>query len=223
MNSELYKAFEAAAQKRIIGSVPNMPDHIFSRRFNRRMKKIIRMADNKAKPHRRIPAKRVFTVFAAALIAASVIALSAAGVKGILQGLFMNNFFTHTNIAFDSTGDYPEFIEYTYSFDIPEGFELDYETSDTVNKEAIYKCEYKNGRDIICISQFAKTIYNNNINTEKYAVECIEINSHEVYVVEMEDQNCIVTWDCGDYILEIYTTLGKNAAIEIANSVQKGE
>lgn len=223
MNDELRKAFEAAAKKRIINSVPDMPEHKFSLRFERRMEKLIRRADRRAEICTNIPLRRFFTVLAAAVITASFVALSAFGVKSIIKELLMNNFSTHTNVKLTDSDSSPGLIEDIYSFDVPEGFELAYETKDVINQKAVYECEYWNGIDNICINQFAKTAYNNNVNTEDRTMECIEINGHEGYVVEMSESDCTVTWDNGDYIMEISASIDKNAVIDIANSMQKSE
>lgn len=106
---------------------------------------------------------------------------------------------------------------------MPEGFELKFETGNVINNGNTYQCEYRNGKDKIYINQIAKNSYNNNINTEENAVECININGHEGYVIEMGESECNIVWDNGDYIIEVFTNTGKNVAVDVANSAKKAE
>lgn len=198
-------------------------EHEFSPRFERRMRRIMFKADNKIAWETNIPYRQFITILVAMVIAASFIALTAFGVKGMLKGLFMNNFDTHTNVKMVDSDSSPGVIEDIYSFDVPEGFELKFETGNVINNGNTYQCEYRNGKDKIYINQIAKNSYNNNINTEENAVECININGHEGYVIEMGESECNIVWDNGDYIIEVFTNTGKNVAIDVANSAKKAE
>ena len=42
MNNNLHMAFEETAVERVIDSVPQVPDHNFSKKFDRKIKKLIR-------------------------------------------------------------------------------------------------------------------------------------------------------------------------------------
>lgn len=201
----------------------NEGEHQFSPRFERRMKWILFKADNKLEWETNIPFRQFITILAAMVIAASFIALTAFGIKGVLKGLFMNNFDTHTNVKITDSDSSPGLIEDIYTFDVPEGFELKFETGDVINEKEIYKREYRNDDDYIYFSQFVKTAYNDNINTEENAVEYININGREGYAIELNESDCTIIWDHGDYIMEVITNTGKNAAIEIADSVRNAE
>lgn len=201
----------------------NEGEHQFSPRFERKMKWVLFKADNKLEWETNIPFRQFITILAAMVIAASFIALTAFGVKGVLKGLFMNNFDTHTNVKMADSDSSPKVIEDIYSFDVPEGFELKFETDDVINNRNTYQCEYRNGEDKIYINQITKNSYNNNVNTEENAVECININGHEGYMIEMGESECNIVWDNGDYIIEVFTNTGKNIAIDVANSAKKAE
>lgn len=222
-NDELRKAFEEAVKKRIIDKADNRTEHKYSPRFERRMRRITGMINGKIELMTNLPLRRFLSILAASVVAASFIALTAFGVKSVLKELFMSNFNTHTSIKMTDSDSSPGAIKDIYSLEVPEGFELQFESDNVINEKESYRCVYRNGNDYITFNQYAQTAYNSNVNTEENAVEYITINGHEGYVIEMGGSDCTVVWDNGDYIMELYANTDKSTAIEIANSVGKAE
>ena len=66
-------------------------------------------------------------------------------------------------------------------------------------------------------------MYDENINTEGADISTININDNEaMYFHDNHQYDCLI-WDNGDYILVIYSNIGKDELISIAKSVQKVE
>ena len=98
MSNNLYRAFEETAVSRIIEKVPQMPDYKFSRRFERKMKKLIRYGYREPVRYHKVTVKRLFICIRAALIATVVMAFSVTAVRDFFKNFFMEVFGTHTTV-----------------------------------------------------------------------------------------------------------------------------
>ena len=74
MQPNLKAAFESTLTERIINSVPDMPDHIFSERFEKKMKTIIR--HKSTGKVRRIPRGKFIKYIVVAILCAAITACS---------------------------------------------------------------------------------------------------------------------------------------------------
>ena len=98
-------------------------------------------------------------------------------------------------------------------------FTLEYEDYTEYSRNTTYV------RDDIIIDykQYTKEMYDENINTENAEITFIDINGYEaIYFIDNHNYSNIV-WDNGDYIITLFSNVGKDALIDIAKSVQKVE
>lgn len=223
MSNNLYRAFEETAVSRIIEKVPQMPDHKFSRRFERKMKKLIRYSYREPVHYHKFTVKRLFICITAALIAAVVMAFSVTAVRDFFKNFFMEVFGTHTTVqTFSDNINAPNSIEDVYIMDVPNGFDIIYK--DEIFEWSTYvHYEYRKDNDYIFFNQYVKTKYDADVNTENHSLNNIEINGYDGYIVDLGNNEYYMSWDNGDYIFDITGNVGKNALIEMANSVQKVE
>lgn len=223
MQDNLYRAFEETAVSRIIEKVPQMPDHRFSRKFERKMKKLIRYVGSGPVHFHKITLKKLFIYITVALITAAIMAFSVGAARDFFKNFFMEVFGTHT--AVQSIADNinaPGSIEDVYTVTIPEGFELTYQ--DEVFEWSLFvEYIYRRNNDYICFGQFVKSEYDVNVNTENRTMDHIEVNGNDGYIVDLGNDEYYISWDNGDYIFDMTGNISKNALIDAANSVQKVE
>ncbi|MCM1525187.1 MAG: DUF4367 domain-containing protein, partial [Ruminococcus sp.] len=198
MQNNLYRAFEETAVSRIIQKVPQMPDHKFSRKFERKMKKLIRHGYRETVHNRKITVKRLFVCITAALIAAVVMAFSVGAVRDFFKNFFMEVFGTHTTVqTFSDNINVPISIKDVYMIDMPNGFDMVY-------KDEIFEWSpfiayiYRKDDDYISFNQFLKSEYDVDINTENRPLDYIEINGNDGYIVDLGNNEYYISWDNGD-------------------------
>lgn len=223
MQNNLYRAFEETAVSRIIEKVPQMPDHKFSRKFERKMKRLIRYGCNEPTHYHKITVKQLFVCITVALFAAVVMAFSVGAVRDFFKNFFMEVFGTHTTVqTFSENINAPTSIDDVYMIDMPNGFDTVYEDEIFVWSVCAHY-EYQKDTDYIFFNQYIKSKYDVNINTENRSLDYIEINGNDGYIVDLGNNEYYISWDNGDYIFDITGNVGKNTLIDIANSVQKVE
>lgn len=223
MSNNLYRAFEETAVSRIIEKVPQMPDHKFSRRFERKMKKLIRYGYRELVRYHKVTVKRLFICITAALIAAVVMALSVGAVRDFFKNFFMEVFGTHTTVqTFSDNINAPASIEDVYMIDVPNGFDIIYR-DEIFEWSPFIAYIYRKDNEYIFFNQFLKSEYDVNVNTENRPLDYVEIDGNDGYIVDLGNNEYYISWDNGDYIFDISGNISKDELIEVANSVQKVE
>lgn len=223
MPDNLYTAFEETAVKRIIEKVPQMPDHKFSRKFERKMKKLIRYGYSEPVHYHKITVKRLFICITAAFIAAVITAFSVSAVRDFFKNFFMEIFKTHTTVqTISDNADTPTSIDDVYKIDIPSNYNIIYEDK-IYEWSTMANYEYRKDNDYILFTQYLKSQFIVKVNTENHPLSYIEINGNEGYIIDLGNDEYYISWDNGDYIFDITGNIGKNALIDLANSVHKTE
>jgi len=199
----------------------NAPEHKFSRRHKRAMKKILAQFSKNSQmgqTRRFSLKKRVVLAFVAIFVAmfftGAISSYKTHDFKGVVHS-------DNTEITVANSENAPETIEYRYSLTgLPSGYELinsDYE---------IAVCEYYENKSTggwVTFTQFAKKNYIGHLNTEHNSIEEVDINGHVALLIDSSDSKgaiAEITWDNGDYILEIVGTLTKNEVINLAKSAK---
>lgn len=223
MQDNLYTAFEETAVKRIIEKVPEMPDHKFSKRFEKAMNKLIRHDYGRNIQNHKITMKRFFISITAAFVAAIIAAFSVSAVREFFKNFFMEIFKTHTTVqTISDNTDTPISIYDVYILDVPSDFNIIYE-DEIYEWSTLVNYEYRKNDDYIFFTQYVKSQYVINVNTENNPLSYIEINGNEGYIIDLGNDEYYISWDNGDYIFDITGNIGKNALIDLANSVHKAE
>ena len=223
MQNNLYRAFEETAVSRIIEKVPQMPDHRFSRKFERKMKRLIRYGCNEPTHYHKITVKRLFVCITVALFAAVVMAFSVGAVRDFFKNFFMEVFGTHTTVQYAEKSKTPDFIEDVYTITVPKDFELVYQDEIYEYSPYVGYMYSDDEKNYIIFNQYTQNAYDVNVNTENRTLDYIEINGNDGYIVDLGNNEYYISWDNGDYIFILTGNVGKNALINVANSVKKVE
>lgn len=215
MQPKIYTAFEETYEERIISTIPDMTDHIFSAEFNKKMGLIIN-------PHmvsRKITVKRLWICITAALIAATIMALNVGAIRDFFHKFFMEVFDTHTTVQSNEITNTPEYIYDEFTIELSDDFAL----SNTFESNIMNRYEYINGSKYIFFSQTVKSVYDVDVNTENHFLEYVSVNGKDGYLIDLGNEEFYISWDNGDYMFEITGNVGKNELISIAEAVHKVE
>lgn len=220
MQPNLKKAFETTMIDRIINDVPKMPDHIFSEEFEKKMWKLI--YGNKFHTVHRTTKRRIFTYIMVAIIAAVITACSVEPLREFFKKFFMEVFGTHTTVQYIEDDEVPDFIEDIYMITTPTDFELTYQ--DKVNEwSPLVGWEYRQDNYYIFFTQYVKSKYDIDVNTENHKLEYIEINGNDGYIIDLGNNEYYISWENGDYVFDIIGNIDKKELVFVANSVKKVE
>lgn len=196
--------------------------HTFSKRFERKMARLIRQQKSFYFPIIRTPIRRTVTIMITVIIILSTTVISVSALRESFIRFITEIFDTHTEVQTIQDDTAPESFEDIYVItNIPYGFEIVFQNDNTEGIPYLVT-NYQNGKKYIFFSQCIKSQYDVNVNTEGYKMERIDINGNEGFIVDMVD-DYYIAWDNGDYILEIDSNIGKDILIDMANSVQKVE
>lgn len=208
----------------------NSPEHSFSDRHIRAMKRIFRVYERnssflkddiykgqKQESHIRWNRKSLAVVLVIVLLAVL------AGCAVIIYTLGGFNTEAHSDntelfpIDFESG---PSIIENEYYLSgLPEGFN---KVSKDQNDYCIYNYYVNDESELtITFCQWVKKDYEIHVNTEIGQLDEIIINEKAGICVDYEDSKydgIDIIWDNGDYVLEIVTNMPKSEAINLAKS-----
>ena len=195
--------------------------HEFSEKFEREANKLI---SRRKKPYFRMintVGKRVACVAAILLIGTFTTVMNVEAARSAIAEFFIGVYEKFsTFISADNDNKAPEKIEQLYEItDGLEGFVVNWEITDDFN----HNITYLNDPYIIDFKQSVKSAYDANWNTEDTTVESIMIDEYEaVYFCDNHNYHHLL-WSTDDYVFSISTNVGKNALIDMSNSVQKVE
>ncbi|MGI6553186.1 MAG: DUF4367 domain-containing protein [Bacillota bacterium] len=194
-------------------------EHEFSKRFERRMGKLIRRGKTGSPVGAIAFLRRHMVAFVAAIIilfasAMSVSAVRAAVFEFITEAYekFTHIFFNESRSSSDSAG---EFIVRRPSF-IPEGFEL---VSEKTAGPVLLV--YEKGSDYISYRQQRVEDVSMDINTEGAELEELEFKGLPAkYYSNQGVQNLL--WYDGEYLYMVSSTLDRDTVFRVAESVEVG-
>lgn len=218
-NSNFKKALAEAMINEYEKSVPSMEDHVFSRKFEKKMERLI---ERRKKPYYKL----INRAWKRAVCTAAVIALSFAAamntdaVMKAFRDFEADIFGRFSEFRAADKTDAPETIEDIYIItDGLDGYKVIFEE----NRDNYRNVTYKKGDNFIDFSQYVKSAYDIRLNTEGTVIETLIINGKEAVYYKDNNGYYSLMWDNGDYIISISSNINKNALIEMAKSVQKAE
>lgn len=194
----------------------------FSPKFEKKMQKLIRREQRFYFPLVKTPVRRLVTIAVTVVIALSVLTMSVGALRSAFFQFLTEVFSTHTVVKSSETDGSPtDFRDVYEPTELPDQFELIQKNDSFVDIPYLFLVYKKDDRYIV-FQQWLKSEYDTDINTEQNYADPIEINGFEGFILNM-DEDRLITWDNGDYILEITSNIGKDALIPVAESVQKVE
>lgn len=218
-NSKFKMALAEALIPEYEASIPQMEEHIFSKKFERKMKKLI---NRRRKSYYKLINKTwKRAVCAVTAVAVSMtIAMQVEAVRSLFKDFFAYIYEKFSVLQSVDSTNAPETIEdvYVITYDL-SGYTIDYEEYDDYSRNIAYV------KDDVIIDYYQVVKYKYDLlwNTEDTNMEKILIGDFEaVYFYDNHNFETIV-WDDGEYIFTIGSNVGKNALIDIAKSVKKVE
>lgn len=196
--------------------------HVFSKGFEKKMSRIIKSERSFYFPAIKTPLRRLVTAAITIIVLMSVMTMSVSAFRDAFIGFIARIFDTHTEVQTIDDDNAPLSIEDIYAITVPEGFELVYADDDLSNRPCCSFSYIKNN-EYIFFTQFVKSEYDVNVNTENNPTEYIEINGYNGYIIDLENDEYYISWDSGDYVFDITGNIGKDTLIDIAETVQKVE
>ncbi len=218
-NSNFNRAIAEALIGEYEASIPQMEEHVFSKRFERKMRKLIR---RRRKPYYKLintAWKRVVCAVAAIGVSMTIL-LQVDAVKCLFRDFLLYIYEKFSVIQAVDKESRPDTIEevYTITYDLSE-YEVVFNNRDESKVETVYVL----GDSVVEFSQCVNKYYDSLWNTEDAEVEKVEIGVSEgIYFTDNHGYKTVI-WDNGDYIISISSNLDKNKLIKIAKSVQKVE
>ena len=215
-------AMQAAAEE---NTVPDMPEHRFSRKYEHEKKLLIK-AYEKSQSHnesvagtfRKLHFRRKIQV--AVLIVLSILLLTGAGVyiTHRFGDITAKQYWDHS-IAHVEVEGAPEKIVDRYEI----GYDLSGLSKEVIaDNEFHYWEEWTDEGIEIEFSYKVKHGLTTAMNTEGSTVTNVTINGHEGVYFMTPNETHFLIWDNGDYLFEmLFTGIDYETGIEIAESVRK--
>ena len=193
----------------------DFPNHEFSAQFERKMQKLIKRGKYA------VSFKKIGIFIIAAAIVAAIAAVGTGAFESLFKQFSFEHHETYSIVKSTDTEGAPRVIEELYMFDVPEGFECTY-SEEPAEYMPFLTCFYQNEAEnkYIDFKQTVKSKYDVNVNTEDRVVEYIAVNGHDGYIIDLLDNEYIISWDNGDYIFDIIGNLGRDKMIRLAESVK---
>jgi hypothetical protein len=211
------KAIDEALTKEYLNSIPQVETHEFSKKFQRKMSKLIK---HREKPYYKLTnttRKRVACIVALSVILSTMTVMSVDALRGKFFNFFVTTFEKYSIVDYDAHNEeYPTSIEKVYSigYDLSE-YTIDCEYTDDTTHYIIYIDNDK----VIQFFQSVKINYDRGYNTEGAEIEDITVGEWDgIYFKDMYDYSYIIL-DVGDYIITICANLPKEQVIDIVETV----
>lgn len=220
MQNEKFKQALAAALIRECSNLPQAQEHEFSPEFERKMNRLIR---RQKRPYIKLintVGKRAACIAVCLAAAISVGTFTGEAGRGKFLSFYVDSFTEGSHFTAEPDPDAPTEIEdiYAITYDLSD-YEIYFEEYDETERNINYLKE-----DImIDFTQKVKKSYNHTLNTEGALIQTIKLENYEaVYFCDNQNYHYLI-FDNGDYVIQFISNVGKDALIEIAESVQKVE
>lgn len=193
--------------------LPDMPtvQHTFSRKFERKMARLIRRQKSFYFPMLKTPLRRTVTIIITAVIVLSTMVMSVGAIRTAFLNFITETFDTHTDVRSVYDPDAPLDFRDIYAMTVDmSDFELTEHTIDIFNNRYVYEREHCQ----IYFTQTIKEYYNIAVNTEGFEMETVYVNGFEGYYIDMDRLYAkMLAWDNGDYVFTIDAIFDENYSV----------
>lgn len=203
---QISQAFIQVLNERV-PDLNDIPDHVFSERFEKKMNKLIRR--EAAHPW------AVSHTLARNLIAAAIViillftlCMSVGAIRDRIFHFFIQHFEAHDDVIFELTEVQSIEKEYIIT-ELPAGFSLTNEYRNSVELQLIYSNE--NG-DYISYEQSIVSTDGRAVDNERTEYNSIEIDGNNVLSAE-DEESITLTWDQDGYVFCL-TVVIENVSVE---------
>lgn len=210
-----------AADCAILSSLPsdNQINHIFSKKFEHSMQKLILQYNRMNKDDVVSPKtwKKNWIAILAAVIMVITTAMSVSAIRNSVFEFVSQVYEKYSQIFFSQTSAVTQnsinFTECKPSY-IPDGFQLVHSETN-----GLFRQEYENGTDMIFYTQQEINEASMHINTEGVELEDTKVNGLPAkYYSNQGTQNLI--WYDNQYVYMVSSTLDRKTVFKIAENVQ---
>lgn len=193
----------------------DIPEHKFSRKFEKKMDKLIKTRNKRIFPLVSTATRRVACILVV-VTAFAISTLSVDAVREQFKNFYINIFHDHSEISIHTDGTISDISKIdieSIEANIPEGFEL-VESSD--GEMAVFR-DYVNGDKFIDIEINSVNNMNISIDNEKAKYESYYDDKGNEYMISQNTEYNRVEfyWVNNNTIYRIYSNLEKNEIIEI--------
>lgn len=214
--SKLIMALEELQQAELSELRCNIPEHKFSRTFERKMKKLFNTETSFEEPVKAKPRYMLKYALIAIIILVLLTACGAVVVHLVMGGVHYDDYGTHTLLHGENDENAPKSIEQKYDITYNlEGYTRTVNNDDVICRYISYTFEDR----YVEIIQSTISDFTGWLNTEDANVSEIEINGHKAIICNFSKGGYYVLWNNDDYIIEINSNLDKSTIINIAESV----
>ena len=218
----LYKAMPDV-ETLLLSKLPEqIPEHSFSRRFERRMRKLIQ--SEKRSPQMRgfiKQAKHVAVIILAILVMSFGTVMSVQALRVQFFRLITQAFERYTSVTFEQTGSEliqnEDFVLYQIS-DVPQGFKKAEELCDPDAKINYVTYRNESGSKIEFSQESLETV-SMSVNTEGVSHEKTEINGCEAYYYSNIGMQSVYWFD-DEYLYMVTSDLDKYTVLKLAKSTK---
>ena len=201
-------------------------EFVFSKRHNRRMKKIFRLYEKNVRKFKKENTAEPITKvkFNRKTVMIAIMAIILALVAGCAVAMFTSNAFSG-HIYSDNTELFPINPEGGKQSIEDKYYIRDYLKSSIIDSNTdinIVEDTLKNNKNIILV-QYVKKYFKSHYNTEQNNFELCNVNGNEALFLDFstgEKNWGLIVWDNKDYILEISGEASKSELIELAERIQ---
>ncbi len=207
-----------------IAEYEKLPDHKFSRGFNKKMKRLLHDRSTEEDPARRTRIGRKLPIAVIAVVSTFLLAGAAATTYYLWNNFRVQDRGLYSLLNITNVENCPTTLEERYELTADlSGF-----TENVIlDDELTYLVEYENKENCIKFSfmQDTKHGISKMLNTEdKNPPIKVTINGCNGIYYETKYEDHVIIWDSGDYLLEIGARgIGKDELFSLAKFVQKVE
>lgn len=179
--------------------------HVFSKKFKKKMQKLIRHKRSIFFQSVRLPVEKAAVVMVAAFLTISVLALGNYTAHNRYPGFFTSDHEQYTLVRCEPDEDAPLRIETVYDITgLPEGFDLTrYEIVDPTGLMRNISFEDKEKHIYVDFQQRTKYQYKVQDNTEGFPMHRALVNGNNGYFIEMFEVSRCIRWNDDDYMFKI--------------------
>lgn len=192
-------------------------EHIFSRKFEKKMSRLIKRRNKLYYPFINNTFKRTAVAIGALVIASTVSVVKIDALREVFVNIKFDIFEKYSVITPADDKQVPETIEeiYEITYDL-SGYEVVYEMLDNTKNSV----DYMKNNIYIGFCQYTKNTFINK-NTENADIQTTIINGTEALYYKDNNNFYNLIWDNGDYLFTLRTNSDESLLFDIAKSIKK--
>lgn len=192
-------------------------EHIFSRKFEKKMSRLIKRRNKIYYPFINNTFKRTAVAISALVIASTVSVVKIDALREVFVNIKFDIFEKYSVITPADDKQVPETIEeiYEITYDL-SGYEVVYEMLDNTKNSV----DYMKNNIYIGFCQYTKNTFINK-NTENADIQTTIINGTEALYYKDNNNFYNLIWNNGDYLFTLRTNSDESLLFDIAKSIKK--